>query len=671
MTPIASYRANFRKGAIRSREHQRPVADDIITMPVFTTSSGAYYDVAETVAAKRGESLVTDPENEEGPLVYVADPTNVDEDVLLALQERLQRRGPDEGAYSIITGRTPAEALALHERTSDDQGDHCVLLRRMPDDVPKLEDGFIGLTNNMSANRLRQLDESGLASLNLRTGGWSIHLRLGDGFICGYPTTDSHKFDGRQPFCVSDGEIDCPLDAELLHADELAPSHVFVASCASIIDNNMSQLPVNVGIGLLSGATSMVGSYYVGASIPQETLLHHSALRAGYSVAERTYFLNWNARINNLKYLPYLPFGRPSATLTTAESPEFEYDYESDDSGASVTLRDVDAYLVDVTLPRDAVPGDGETIYARCNSETQVPLYYLGFDDGDRVRVVLYTGGRLKRDHLDLRVSKSPVDERSRQIIADSVRSGEQYRTLGALHKKADNQVKNLGHKFYRLTDTYLFEKYDAHTHREITAELDDLQAEINRIRDEIYDRLGERRFYFRRYSDRVYDQDVAVEERRCPTCGRRTFRKQYMDVTKTIVRSHGVCPRCGHLYDVPTTDGDCAPAYPVIEGDLICITDDVATMTVTFENPKDVPIDAVVRPQLQADHIEGTLFTPARTHLSLDPGERQTTTFEIDAGSIPDNQYYVFAHVIGNLDVYVGVGMMVVGEQTGRKPYN
>lgn len=107
---------------------------------------------------------------------------------------------------------------------------------------------------------VRELDDEDLRSFSLLSSGYSIHLRLGDGFLRGFPSSvDVSDYSYRQPYCVSGTDRDRPLDGELLEAETVSPSHVFIASCAPVVDNNLTGFPVHVGTALLTGAHSMTG----------------------------------------------------------------------------------------------------------------------------------------------------------------------------------------------------------------------------------------------------------------------------------------------------------------------------------------------------------------------------------------------------------------------------
>ena len=86
-------------------------------MVVYTTDDGEFGELAEEIAADRGESLVREFEvalESDEPVLYVDAPARIEERRLLPLQERLTDRGPETGGFGVITGYTAAEAADLY-----------------------------------------------------------------------------------------------------------------------------------------------------------------------------------------------------------------------------------------------------------------------------------------------------------------------------------------------------------------------------------------------------------------------------------------------------------------------------------------------------------------------------------------------------------------------------
>jgi hypothetical protein len=102
-------------------------------MVVYTPSPNTYGGAARAVADSRGDSIAdTLPVDSDETILYVAPPDEIDEDEILQLQIR-QENDPDR-RFSVITGRTPESATALHERETRDFDRHAMILRQIDRD---------------------------------------------------------------------------------------------------------------------------------------------------------------------------------------------------------------------------------------------------------------------------------------------------------------------------------------------------------------------------------------------------------------------------------------------------------------------------------------------------------------------------------------------------------
>ncbi|MFB6193675.1 MAG: hypothetical protein ABEI75_01300, partial [Halobaculum sp.] len=293
-------------------------------MVVYTTATDGFGDVAREVADARGEELVRDGEaarEPDGTVLWVDHPeTMADaEQEVVAFQERLMRRGPDAGGFTLITGYTPEDARALYfEETEASDADVSLFTDRFePDRLPDTPDETTLVGEELTAERVGELTEEPVRSFSMSGSGRLIHIYLSEGVICGVPESlDVSDYDDPQPYCITDDyEVDCPLYGELLPADEIDAAHFFLLSCTHTLPNGAAGLPVYPSLGMLQGADSMIGSYRVSASHPYETLLHHALFRAGYDLVERCYLLLRNDHSNDIMAYPYVPFGRPDAAI--------------------------------------------------------------------------------------------------------------------------------------------------------------------------------------------------------------------------------------------------------------------------------------------------------------------------------------------------------------------
>ncbi|WP_049971401.1 hypothetical protein [Haladaptatus cibarius] len=645
-------------------------------MRIYTTVSGEFADLAEEIAVERGGQVINDLTSlADEPVVWVDHPSNIDSSGLLRLQKRSLDKGPENGQFSVITGYTPKMARRLYEReTNHESGEHAVLVQHPHTSLTAErfdtdEDATVLLGNDATVKNLREIQQDGLTSLAVQTHGWPIHLNLADGFVCGYPTTQNvADYDEPQPYCVQDGEIDCPFDEEIIAAEELTPEHVFLVSCASMIDNGWSGLPVHVGMGLLNGATSLIGSYRPGASLPHEPILHYVLLRAGYTLSERCYLLNQHSHVNDVMAYPYVPFGHPDASVA-GSGPSETVEVDADDEGVVLSADPQGAFLVDTSIPLDVFDEPIDRAYVRnLDDDPQKVRYYMTFREGDELRVVLYSGGRM-HSPFEVRVSPTPIDQRKRERYLDSYHNAEDNRNLGILSSKAERQTDNLRQLVRNLPEKVSSEKYDPNVYHEVREQIDEIDGTAKAIGHELTSVANKGEYFQNYYRTRAIDDDVFAADVDCFSCGRETLIKQISDGDETY-RAMGVCSHCGHVYDVPTADGERCPPHPTVSGDFTCTDEQVRELEVSFENPTEYELDAMITLSLR--HEGNTtaddehLFDPPAVQATIPIGESITASFSLDTARIADNQHYLLARVVANNAVYSGNAVLLVGEKTG-----
>lgn len=640
-------------------------------MTVYSTGAGEFGALAEDVAASRGCSVTSDTaEIAPGePVVYVDSPSDIDESVLLALQRRLLAEGPELGGFSVVTGYDADLARRLYEADAGPDGRHAIFGHSSRESVPEDPETVVRVGDDVTTEAVERLREEGIASLSYNASAWPIHIKLSDGYICGYPTSrEAGDYGDEQPFCVEDGERNCPLSDNLIPAETLAASHVFLASCATMIDNTPSGLPVHVGLGMLNGAESIIGSYRPSPSLLYESLLHYSLLRAGYSVVERTYLLNLNSHVNGITAFPYVPFGRPESRFDGAIETEFAVTNRD----GTVRVEDVGGYVVDTTLPLPDGVSDAGRVYLRRRSERTgegPPVCYLANPDGDAVRVVLYTGTRMDVDALELETAATPADPRRRSIAAASLANAVRKRRLEMLSDADERRVRNLRHQLHDLQAPTTREGHRLDAHFESRTRLDGVLGHVNSLAEGMVEDRSDGYPERHRYASRAVDGATFVADLSCHSCGRDVFVKEVELGTRNGTRALGVCPRCGYLFDVPTVPGGERPEYPVVTGDLWDSDADEREMGVEFTNPTEDHVDATFSPTLlrvgKETRVGDPIFHPGTVEQRLAPGETAAVDFTVDTRTLRDNQHYVVATVVGNLEVYNGRRMLLVGDKT------
>lgn len=299
-----------------------------------------------------------------------------------------------------------------------------------------------------TAEVLVDLVDDGLHSLSPMLDGQSIHTFLSDGFICGFPSdVDVSNYNDPLPICVDDGDRNCPLDGELVPADSLTIDHVFINSCASTIPSGcVTGLPVNVGLGLLKHASSLIGGYRPKDGLPQEAALHHALLRAGYSAAERCYILNKNSHALDFEAYPYVVFGQPEHALSV--SPDRSYTVDVTDGGDAksiVAVSNVNDHVVDVVLS-DVPQCDASrtALRNRLDDQKDWPLFYSTFREPTRVRVLVYSWGKIQADQLEFEMTTDALPNSDFDRISNSIANATGLKRLGMLDRKAQGQLTDI-----------------------------------------------------------------------------------------------------------------------------------------------------------------------------------------------------------------------------------
>lgn len=660
-----------------------------------------YQSLAKEIATDRDEPLVeTVADAPDEVVVYVSEPTEIDEETVLRLQQRMARNGPEKGGFSIITGPSPEDARNLYYAAPTSRDEHMIALREETTDWFSYDDETsVHTSDDVTVERLADAADD-LASLSMLVHGRSMHFFFDDGYLCGFPgERDDASFDGTQPYCVQDGERACPLEGDLLHADALSVPHLFIDSCASMLPgNDYEGLPVHVGINLLRGATSAIGVYRQIDSLPQMSLLHYCLLRSGYSVVERCYVLNRTAHAYRTTAHPYVPFGRPEASLESATSgeastgpsapdevdlqasssdragrpsfsPEREFDYSPDDG--TIRVEDVDTHLLRFTLP-GAAAGSDDRYYVRNTIEefADAPLYYSAFPEGEDLVVLVFTWGRLEAEQLEFAVSDEMVGDYAREVVSDAITNAERVEQLGLMDNKANGQVKDLKNRIGGFAEKAKPQLYSVNAHWDFEERVERALDSIDRIASRICTQLDDRysTFLSDEYREEMLGERVEADDEHCSTCGRQLYRKRMGDWLGQARRVRGICPLCGVVYDAPHLR-DHSLSYPEITGDLVH-ADGTAEVTMTFENPLDVRMRSVWYPWLGTSNDEfraREVFEPAELDVELDPGEQLSRTFTVDTTGLEPNEYWVCGYVVGNLNVYQGLTKMVVGDQFGH----
>lgn len=649
-------------------------------MVVFSpTADEAFASVAADVAADRGERVVeTLPEDGDEPVVYVAPFHELDTAAVDALGRRLVERGPTDGRYSVVTGRTAESARALYRRAAEERPNHAFVFRGVNRRFSVHRDDVDVFHNEeTSLDRMRDLQAEGLSSFSYFSSAPAIHFNFDGWFLCGVPKdAGPGDFTGQQPYCVQDGEVDCPREGELVPVEEFDAAHVFLPNCCPVLPTNVSDMPIHVVPGFLERARSLIGTYRLGEFYFEEVALHYAMLRAGYDVVERVHVLNQSARRLKSRPHQYVPIGRPSAGIASPRPGEYDVSKTETDDGVRVTLSDVDAHLVEFTVPDDAVGGtDWVFVQNRTEAARDVPLSYVAFPEagGDRHRVLVYAWGPITLPELELVVAGGPRKAETRETAARCLRNVQRLQDLSVTPGKVDGQVSNLANHLAGLPDDETTEGHDLNEHFDVVEKVERVADSLERIEDELVDGVSPygSHYHLGNYFDRVEGVAQSSGDHDCAYCGGPLTTRTAATATGDARRLRGTCAACGEVFDAPADDDRLV--YPVFEGDLFDVAES-PTFHVAFENPADHPQRVVVAPWLhtwpgQSEHRGRALFTPEYRRATLDPGERRRFEFAFDPDAVMDNQYWFIAHAFADLQAYGGAHRVIVGDSSAGLP--
>ncbi|WP_266081343.1 hypothetical protein [Haladaptatus caseinilyticus] len=645
-------------------------------MVVYTTNTDGFATVAERIAADRDERLVTDlatatASNEH--VLYVDDPANITENTALTFQQRLLDRGVETGSFSIITGYTPELAEKLYFDKVENNGEDLLsFMRQPPEGAQTIKNATVLERDEVTVGALKDLTSEPLRSFGINANGRTIHISISDGFICGNPISQSVKdYSGRQPFCVEDGEVNCPIADDLISAESIDAAHLAILSCSSTLPNATSDLPILPSLGLLDGADSLIGAYRVAPSWPYELLLHHVLLMSGYDLNERCYLLNKNSHVNGIMGYPYLAYGRPDAKIDTPYTPDFDLEYHADVGELSIHLSAVDGYVCDFTVPKGSAPAYDERLYVRNEGDTDIPLYYLAFEDDAVIRVILFSGGKMQTD-LDVAISGDYAHRLKRDVMVDSIRNMTKTEATGFFGTEITDRVSEIRKEARNLPKQTEAERFDANRHGEMGSAVNSVYGQVNSIRESLVSMLRAKGdFPLYNYAGSMRDDEVYASEHTCPICSvRPLFIKQVASWDGENKRLFCACPRCGVVFDVPTTKRDPAPQFPLVETNLgdAGVSDPI--LTIQFENEEDVPLQATFLPiVIHLDNEENEFFDPGQREVVLAPGESHTAEFDVNADEFPDNMYYIMGVVIANMSIYAGFTTIVIGDRGAYYP--
>lgn len=626
----------------------------------------AYRSLGERIAEDRDEELTYDVDALDfaDPIRYVGSPHGLQESTIYTIQERSIERLQAAPDFAVITGRTLEEARELYLRGEVTGEDHALLLRRQVKDAPENLDSTSILSGDEATPQgFSEAVSDGLSSLTLATGARKIHAYLRDGLICGFPSeAENWEFPGRQPPCVSDGEMECTRPGDVVMGDRIRADQLFLNGCGEMLpEQPIAQQPIHLGQSLLANVRSFIGGLRVIHISPFQPALHYCLTRAGYTADERTYLLNRATEAAKVESYPYALFGDPDGAVSDPLSIDYHLERTVGDEEVTLELTDVRTPVVDVKIDADAFGPESDQYLVRLQEESEFDerLFYNAFLEGDQLRVLLYSWGQIEASELEVVVSTERFSTGRR---ADRVlENAEGLEHLGLFPSNASGQLDYARNNYKGIGHYREVANIEAGAYLKIRHRLEEVNNAVETIRDELVDDLLEfssKRFLYN-YGKKVYSDDVRPIHD-CPYCGDNMWLKQVQDVYDLTNRGIGMCANCAYVFDAPV--GDREIQFPTLIDDITELDHgETVRFDVEFANPFDRDITAVFAPNVIRQDRSNPAITPERVELSIEANEVGTAEFEIDSEKLDpykhDGQCFVHTFVVTDeLDVYVGI---------------
>jgi len=627
---------------------------------VTPSTSGEFGTLAANLAEKRDARLVTNT-NRVDPgesIVYVAAPDEISPATLRQLQELCMHHPPYRLNCRVITGRTVTEARELYARSQQDPsagGMHHLAVRDLERQVALDDERSNVLTHqDVTTDALeRTADTAG--SLSTVLHGTNMYSRLEDGILVGAPLDpEAFDFDPPQPPFVRDDGARLAVEKPVLRAEHLDVPQIFLNGCSSVLSgvNDGKEYPVHVVLSLLANARTFIGTYRITECIPHHGALHHALLRAGYRPAERAYLLNNSAMTSGIDYYPYIIAGDPNVDPTDPLPTDYDTTLRNTvDGHLDIFVDDVDTPVFDIQVPADMVPDDSPEFFLRRRVGGDSPTtpddcFFTAFREGDHVRVVIWSWGRMTAERLGFRICAarsaecppaeddevSDQDSVSLSTIPTAVREAEARQWTAPISNDARKQLRQSRAAISTANARLANERYDADAFRQTVETLRRAEKHLETARREVLEGLLSDRSANSlqdAYIDNVDTRTPQVADRDCPYCGGSVFLRPTQDAFGEMARDLGICPNCSYAFDVPS---DAHAALPELHGQFYGPGGDTVPLTVVVENPLDRPTDAVVKLTVSADHVSAkTAFEEPERRIVLEPGERRRLSVTLD----------------------------------------
>lgn len=622
-----------------------------------------YSELAVAIAEEHGDRIVStiDSIEPDDSVLYVDPPEEISESTLYKLYSRPSWKGISR--TGVITGRTPDEAKALAYRDEDYGDEHGIVIRgRNKSATCDDEKAHLLARDEVNPGRMEELCSANLSSLSMRVKARDIHAYMSDGIICGVPENpEAFDFDGNQPGCIVDGERNCIYSKDLLSAERLAAPHMFISGCSSPLANNSSGLPVNLGLAFLSNAVTLIAPFRPISVHQYHVALNYSLIRAGYTAGERTSLLNQTSAQGGFGLCQHVLFGRPDAVAAGTVEQSFDVNYTIADDECRILLEDIDAHVIDFSIPRGLFADGQDCFFLRLTPANQYDneLFYTNIVDDDNVRVVVWSWGSIDADSLEFELDTSRVLDSYPH--APSLNDARTYVDIGLISGKAKRQFQQARDQLKGVAYQHRHEPFDTKAHASTSDKLRQVSDGLSRARKSLVESLADRpgNILQARYANNMYTSDLSVKEEKCPYCHRDLHLQTATDVYERVERSLGVCPYHIYVFDAPTTAG--APTYPTIHSEVSSFEySGEYPFEVSFTNPQSRRLDATIVLRAMACNDE-ELITPAQRSVTIPAKETATVQFSLDANSFDPkltaiNRWLEAIAVTDDLQMYTGM---------------
>lgn len=642
-----------------------------------------FTDLAHEIAHEREETLIAPSEiSTEDPIVVVAPPDNLDNSILRTLKQRSFKTEVGHQQYSIITGQTAESARNLYFNRSNTGTEHWMFFSRSDREWRSHDTDVTIFNESIPRSEIKKMSEDHLLSLSLFTASSSMHINLGNELLCSIPkNTSTEIFSGDQPYCIEDSSFTCPYDNDIIHADDLNISHIFLPSCCSVIPNEEHDSPAYIGLNLLECSSSLIGTDWDTLFYDQELPLYHALLRSGYKITTICEILNRSAASVKGRQSPYIPFGHPSVGLSRNPG-TYNTTIENISDDTIVTIYDIDAPLIDIVI--DDLPNSSEYyVWYDGDGTLDVPLYYLTFKEEENTRLLIYGWGWLKGDQLQVRISCTPRDYHKRKRIQRCKQNIQSTLDLNVCSNKVQGQSNDLYNKSRGLSHLERKERYDLRTYRDITERLDMIERDIENISERVFEDIepADPHNPIGNYLKHISDENSVEDLVYCPYCDHSIQLQHVDDQWSTFSRAKGICPSCGDIFDIPYNAAEKSDlAFPILHIDKNS-SDQIIPIDISFEGVGCEGCRVLTGIKLftniafdpsDRDDVDGTtLLNPRYRWETITKNGTQRSEFELDKSDLYSNKYWIAGYVISDLEIYSGYRPLTVGNTAGHKSYN